>query len=689
MAEPYTIGLITTHLTGTYSSQMVHGVVMAAHELGACLVIYVGNAAELAHSGVARERVDGWITLPPINGVATLVGWDRPVVTIGEPAPAGVACGAVLADNADGMRMVVEHLLNHGHTTFAFVGFFSVSDFRERYAGFCATLTAHGIDPAAQHRIETGGYHPSYAQAAVQQALASGMQFTALVAADDDHAIGALAALTQAGLRVPEDVAVIGFDDTPESQATEPPLSTVRQRFDEQSRIAVRLLIDQLQGQAARDAEMRSPTALIVRRSCGCRGLVEARTPQVPQHDSLDWQAALAHAVVSLAIFPHTPAPNQTPESIWRGVTSLVSGLEDTLNGQASQIPESTWEGLYVLAQDLLTLGNILDYLEEAGLQRVLIHDQPRTALDQYLRMQRQQALSYFQAKFTLQRQMTDRIVALGNQIVMVMVGRQPGSAWNLSWMGSAGVESGCLALLEGDQARIIAQFPETDTPLSLGMPTSLAAFPPQAYMQQLRPGMTMHLIPTRATRGQIGMLAVAWPSSNAINDSSSAWGALIGSVLEREQLDTLLKQEHGALEQAYLHEHQLAQTIRELGCLVLPLGQGILLVPLIGAIDSMRSLQIAEIVLLRVTQDRATHVLFDVTGVAIIDTHVAALLIQTARAVGLLGAQAVLVGIRPEIAQSIVGLGVDLHGFTRFATLEHALAAIRHRADRLARRSG
>jgi rsbT co-antagonist protein RsbR len=100
---------------------------------------------------------------------------------------------------------------------------------------------------------------------------------------------------------------------------------------------------------------------------------------------------------------------------------------------------------------------------------------------------------------------------------------------------------------------------------------------------------------------------------------------------------------------------------VRELGSPVIPLLPNVLLIPLIGAIDSSRARQIVEAVLEGVSSHQATTVLLDISGVALVDTQVANSLLQAAQAARLLGAQVVPLGVRPEIAQSIVGLGLDL----------------------------
>jgi anti-anti-sigma regulatory factor len=143
---------------------------------------------------------------------------------------------------------------------------------------------------------------------------------------------------------------------------------------------------------------------------------------------------------------------------------------------------------------------------------------------------------------------------------------------------------------------------------------------------------------------------------------------------LDRDTVLTTLTEQRSTLQAAFSREQILSQTIRELGCPIIPLLPGVLLVPLIGALDSQRAQQIIGTVLEAIAELRAQVVLLDVTGVPIVDTQVANSLIQTARAAMLLGAKVVMVGIRPEIAQSIVGLGIDLQHLTIHSTLASAI---------------
>jgi anti-anti-sigma factor len=125
-----------------------------------------------------------------------------------------------------------------------------------------------------------------------------------------------------------------------------------------------------------------------------------------------------------------------------------------------------------------------------------------------------------------------------------------------------------------------------------------------------------------------------------------------------------------------------LEKTIQELSSPVLPVLEGILVMPLIGVIDSERADQLVTSLLGAIEQHRARIVILDVTGVPLIDTQVARVLIQAADSARLLGAEPILVGIRPELAQIIVGLGLDLSSLTTRADLQ---SGIRYAAQRQA----
>ncbi len=113
---------------------------------------------------------------------------------------------------------------------------------------------------------------------------------------------------------------------------------------------------------------------------------------------------------------------------------------------------------------------------------------------------------------------------------------------------------------------------------------------------------------------------------------------------------------------------------IAELSTPLIPLNDDVMVLPLIGTIDSNRAQQMIETVLKGVSQQKSKAVIIDITGVSVIDTQVASVFMHLAQAVQLLGARVVLTGIRPEVAQTIVGLGLEFHDLVTRSDLQSGI---------------
>jgi rsbT co-antagonist protein RsbR len=128
-------------------------------------------------------------------------------------------------------------------------------------------------------------------------------------------------------------------------------------------------------------------------------------------------------------------------------------------------------------------------------------------------------------------------------------------------------------------------------------------------------------------------------------------------------------------LQELVVRQEQMLATIRDLAVPVVPVYDGVLIVPLVGQIDDARSAQISETLLEAIVAHQAEYVLIDITGVTVVDTAVVAYLVQVTQAAGLLGAHCVLVGVAPEVAQTLVGLGIDLGRLLTRSNLQGGLA--------------
>lgn len=181
------------------------------------------------------------------------------------PDQPGLSIGS---DNLHGGRLVGEHLAGLGRRRIAFLGDASshYPEFYDRYRGCSAALQAigAGMDPALQVDAESS---EESGHAAMRALLARGAAFDAVFAASDLIAVGALRALAEQGLCVPEDVAVVGFDDLPMARFVQPPLTTVSQGTTRAGELLVETLIKLVADQPAESITL--PAELVVRRSSG------------------------------------------------------------------------------------------------------------------------------------------------------------------------------------------------------------------------------------------------------------------------------------------------------------------------------------------------------------------------------------------------------------------------------------
>jgi rsbT co-antagonist protein RsbR len=147
--------------------------------------------------------------------------------------------------------------------------------------------------------------------------------------------------------------------------------------------------------------------------------------------------------------------------------------------------------------------------------------------------------------------------------------------------------------------------------------------------------------------------------------------GGVLGAMLDI----TAYRQaeaEKSTLQQRIIDSQQAS--IRELSAPLLPLANHVVALPLVGAIDSGRAQHITATLLEGITEHQADVAIVDITGVQVVDTQVANAIIRAARAANLLGAQVVLTGIKPEVAQTLVQLGIELNGIITRSTFQSAI---------------
>lgn len=246
-----TIALLLPDITNPFFPELVKGVQTLADERGHLLLLcHNADDGAKARADIAmlrRKKVDGILLVAGTlrgRGIAEATS-GVPTVVLDRRVP-GLRSDLVTVDHRAGARLAVEHLLGLGHRRIAHVtGPSGVSSSKERLTGWEAALRAAGIEPDSGlvvrgDFLEDGGYAAGHAL------LERGVEFTAAFAANDLTAIGLMTSLTEAGLRVPADVSVVGFDGIHLAAYTAPPLTTVAQPIFDLGRRAAELLLERL-----------------------------------------------------------------------------------------------------------------------------------------------------------------------------------------------------------------------------------------------------------------------------------------------------------------------------------------------------------------------------------------------------------------------------------------------------------
>jgi DNA-binding LacI/PurR family transcriptional regulator/anti-anti-sigma regulatory factor len=685
MAARKGIGVLAPQLSGDYFGLLLTGIHAVTRRYTPRLIAIQGPPQMVFSDRLAWEQVDGWIVINDVAGLDRVVP-GLPLVTIGVVAE-GLDCPAVLPDNHGGMRAATTHLIEHGHQRIAFIGNLDHYDIRERYEGYQAALADGGLtfDPALVVPTPNNSAHSG--AEAVGRLSSAGLGCTAILVATDENALGVLAAAQAHGYRVPEDLAVVSFDDIILAQSTTPPLTTVRLPIRALGTTAAELLLAQIAGQEIARGVTYVPTTLMRRHSCNCATVTAA---PIVFEAAGDWREALAQQLAQALRYPLPADPTTSLNEIWPGGRSLVDAVAEAIqqDGAISTAElYQAWSEAVKLTESLETLLALAEMLETAGVRQLTAKPDAaaRERVEALFRRSRLEMLRARLAPETTFIQSYATLVQQNYQVGITLLTGEIGDAQQLSWLRQTPLSWACLGrwdTADAVRATLVAagnycRDGGTGPAAPIGSRFSAAAFPPDELIPasvREKGDEILVLLPIYTAGQRWGVLALT-PSIDYLRGSGnydvlSALATLLGAAIQRDALQLTLRS-------SYERERALADIVRELGSPVIPLLPEVLLVPLIGAIDTERAQQIIESVLNGVSNHQATDVLLDITGVPLVDTQVANSLLQTARAATLLGARVTLVGVRPEIAQSIIGLGIDLRHLATQPSLAAALKSL------------
>ena len=267
----YTIGVIAEEIGDAYSSGVISGIesCLRKHNYFFLTVVHRHDPELLRQYGdlLIERGVEGFIAVD--------LQMERPpslpaVVVAGHRQLEGVT--NIVIDHDHGISEALEHLVKLGHRRIAYIkGNLISSDAEDRWAAICRASQKFGlqIDPDLVAQIDIEEPTPQMGYPYAKQLLARNRPFTALFAYNDLSAIGAVRALQEAGLRVPQDVSVVGFDDIQTAAFYTPSLTTVRQPLSKMGQIAAETLIQRIEGNDDFPSSIAIEPMLVVRESSG------------------------------------------------------------------------------------------------------------------------------------------------------------------------------------------------------------------------------------------------------------------------------------------------------------------------------------------------------------------------------------------------------------------------------------
>lgn len=272
------IGLLLNNLHNDFFVPLLNGVegVVRQKEYNLIIATYHGNSRNTMPPPIGPHNTDGMLVFSDglfDEDLANLNASGFPMVLVHRTSPSSLTIPSVTVENIAITHQLVEHLIRvHGKRRILFMrGPVNQEDSDRREMGYRSALAANGI-PFDENLILNGDFERDIAYHVLDDFLGNGRRvtFDAVFTGDDDAAIGVLKALHKYEYRIPEDVAVVGFDDLGFAPYLNPPLTTVRAPTESVGRIATEKLFTLLENSSANEAVVL-PTEIIYRRSCGCQ----------------------------------------------------------------------------------------------------------------------------------------------------------------------------------------------------------------------------------------------------------------------------------------------------------------------------------------------------------------------------------------------------------------------------------
>lgn len=553
--RPPVVGFIAPNVHGYFFGSILTGVIDAATAHGARIVAIQTHDAGLLDfeddhfsAQLSWDHLDALVVAPAAVSTAYLQSFaatGKPLVTVNQVS-SDLDCPTVVPDNDAGVRAALDHLVEHGHTDIAFVGRSPANaDDAIRYEAYRAAMLAHDLVPTEVVPVpwlldETYDGAP-----AVRLLRERGALPTAVVACTDATAIALIEALTAEGVVVPDDVAVVGFDDIAEAAEHHPPLTTVAQSFSLAGSTACELALQALGGTPVAPGLHCVPVEFVVRESCGCR-TVETRDDEDPG----DLSSLSAPFVRDLggALFGEQGMTATRQVGLRVAAQHLLA-----LFSQSLLVPEADLAPVEKSAADALrrVAGQTSSPLNAvAAVRRLADAVAARLAPGDTLAAAALDRRGVDVTSRALESHRPQVSGAVVNQHVEVqrryhrvsteLVRRQGRDVRSLTWLRGTDVPRGCLALWDdARELRIVGVYPDGEGGGRRDEPCDVRAFPPASCDDEVSPDELTLVVPVRFEGSDHGFLALTGPfdvMEESVFERFNHWAVLLAVALDQDR---------------------------------------------------------------------------------------------------------------------------------------------------------
>ncbi|WP_149204641.1 EAL domain-containing protein [Actinotalea subterranea] len=561
MAQPMTVLALVRSTGGFYHGALLDGLAREVAAADGRLVVLVtldpGDRPDKAEHfpaievPVAWDHADGVVTVSlaaPAAYLERLRAEGKPVI-LSSIRVDGFEAPVALPNNHEGTFAAVEHLIAHGHRRIGFVGTLNQSDMQERYAAYLEALDVHGLESGphllfrAENSSEEGG------ASAAAELLSRKDRPTAVMVATDRNAFGLLDALHRAGLQVPEELAVVGFDNVEAGAFRTPSLSSVNQRFDEVGALAGRLVVASVRGEPVPAIPHSSPGIVVAARgSCGCTAGLFGSSDHRPVRGtdlSLDVvREELTDLLRSTLLVGHGPEADGPVLAAVAEVDRLlkpdvdpsaddVQGLITTLHRMAPR-PEMLHRvasALHEYVQRCTVWGASVDGDASPGAARVA------AALWQL------QAGAYLRRSQSLDAKLEQQF-----GVDVALLDSRSGDPRSLHWLRSTDVRAATLALWDDEEhtrLRVVGSHGPAGLADPIGSVVPVRSFPTSQLIgaADARRREVCLVVPVRTSTRDWGMFAgVVEIDTTSARDTFRHWAALLCATFEGAELQATVR---------------------------------------------------------------------------------------------------------------------------------------------------